>query len=84
MENIDVRAKVIEILALNFIFVDNNETDNVDISLYIEDSIQFVSFVVELERAFCIEIPDELLTFDRFRYLDNICIILEEILSNNF
>lgn len=80
MENINIRSQVIEVLASNYIFIDCNEKDDVDLSLYIEDSIQFVSFIVELEKSFEIEIPDEFLNFDKFRYLNNICIVIEELI----
>ena len=37
---------------------DNND---IDLSEYIIDSLQFISFIVEIENKFGIEIPDELL-----------------------
>lgn len=79
MKETNIREQIIAVLAANYIFIDLNETEDVDLSLYIEDSIQFITFIVELEKAFDIEIPDEALDFDKFRYLNYICIIIEEL-----
>ena len=36
-------------------------TENFDISEYLEDSLSFITFIVEVEDEFKIEIPDEYL-----------------------
>ncbi|MCL1884679.1 MAG: hypothetical protein FWF81_13130 [Defluviitaleaceae bacterium] len=38
--------------------------DNFDIGDFISDSLAFVSFIIELENLFSIEIPDEYLSSD--------------------
>ena len=81
MENVNIRNNIIKALGEVFIYLEEDETDNVDLELFIESSIQFISFLIALENMFGIEIPSELLLFDNFKYLDNICIIIEELLS---
>lgn len=76
----ETKKRIITSLSSVFIFIDENEVDNIDLSLYIEDSIQFISFIVALEDEFNIEIPDELLIFEKFRYLDDICTIINELI----
>ena len=46
---------------------------------YIEDSIQFMSFVVKLEEEFEIEFPNELLIFDNFKTLDSIENMIQQL-----
>ena len=50
---------------------------------YIEDSIQFMSFIVELEQIFNIEFPPELLLFENFKTINNISLIIEEMSALN-
>lgn len=81
MESTEIKRRLLDVLASNYIFIDANENENVDLSLYIEDSIHFISIIVSLEVEFNIEFPDELLNFEKLQYLDNICIIIEELLN---
>lgn len=79
MEKSLIRDNIILALSKVFIFVDSTENDDVDLGMYIEDSIQFMSFVVELERIFNIEFSPELLLFDNFKTINNISLIIEEL-----
>ena len=54
------------------VYIDDT-AENLLISDYIEDSIMFISFVVELEQAFDIEIPDSYLAPEKLRTLDDVC-----------
>ncbi len=81
MQYANIKERVISILAANYIFI-NYDEENVDLLLYIEDSIQFISFVVELEQEFDIEFPDELIGLESFRYINDICVIIEELQKN--
>jgi acyl carrier protein len=47
----------------------------------VDDSILFISFVVELEEEFGVEIPDELLTMECFRNTHELCILLENLVG---
>lgn len=77
-----IKDGIVKALEQIFIFIDLGESENVDLSNYIEDSLQFISFVVSLENIFSIEFPPELLLFENFRYTDDICTIISELLNN--
>lgn len=76
--NETVQERVLKTLDEVGIFVDNTEEDN-DLTNYIEDSIQFMSFVVKLEEEFEIEFPNELLIFDNFKTLDSIENMIQQL-----
>ncbi len=78
-----IRDNIIQALAKVFIFVDSTENEDVDLETYIEDSIQFMSFIVELEQIFNIEFPPELLLFENFKTINNISLIIEEMSALN-
>lgn len=78
-----IRDNIIQALAKVFIFVDSTENEDVDLETYIEDSIQFMSFIVKLEQIFNIEFPPELLLFENFKTINNISLIIEEMSALN-
>ena len=80
MDRKEIRNNIVEALEKIFVFIDSTEEGDVSLEPYIEDSIQFMSFVVELEQTFNVEFPQELLAFDSFKTLDNISLIIEELL----
>ena len=59
------------------------ETDDVNLQEYIDDSLQFISFIVEIEGRFNIEIPDDLLTIDAIDSLNGFVSMLDEIVSKD-
>ena len=81
MENLQVRENIILALSKVFIFIDYGENEDINLETYIEDSIQFMSFVVELEQIFDIEFPEELLLFENFKTLSSISLIIKELLE---
>lgn len=82
MNNLEeIKTGVMEALEKAFIFVEESESNSVDLSDYIEDSLQFMSFIVNLEDKFSLEIPAELMMFDNFKHIDDICEMLFELLS---
>ena len=64
-----IKEEVINIITS--IFVDNKEfikremKDETSLEAYGIDSFQFINLIVEIEKAFSIEIPDELLSFEK-------------------
>lgn len=66
----EIKEKIIDSLSLIGIFVDCNEDEDVNLSEYVEDSITFVQFIVEIEDQLEINIPDELLSLS---LLDSLC-----------
>lgn len=61
MENMEMKAGIIQALENAGVFVDVEEQNEINIINLIDDSIQFVSFVVQLEEIFKIELTSELL-----------------------
>lgn len=47
----------------------------------IEDSITFISFIVELEQAFDITIPDEYLSMDMLETYNDIIYMIQQIIK---
>lgn len=52
------------------------------LSEVIENSIMFISFIVELETEFFIQIPDEYLFIGSFKTLDDVCAMLETVMTS--
>lgn len=74
------RKDIIPILSNIGILIDEQmETFDVDLTEYILDSIQFISFIVELERELNIEFPDELLLYDNIRSLNGFKSLIENL-----
>lgn len=56
----------------------DDENDNFMLENYIEDSIAYISFIVELEQTFNIEIPDEYLVAGAMTTLADVCNMISE------
>lgn len=54
-----------------------------DLSAYIEDSISFISFIVELEQYFKIEVTDDYFSSDRLNTINKVCLMIEELSHKN-
>lgn len=55
------------------IYVDREMDDLMEAKDYIVDSIQFIQLIVQLEKEFEIEMPDDLLLFENFETFEKIC-----------
>lgn len=53
--------------------------EDIVLSDYIEDSIQFMTILIQIEEKFCIEFPDEILQIDYFSSLNNLVDIICEL-----
>ncbi len=80
MEPLVIRKNIIQVLSRVYIFIDDTVEGDIDLETYIEDSIHFMSFVVELEQHFHIEFPPELLSFENFKTINGLVLIIEELL----
>lgn len=69
--------------ALENVGIDIGDNLNIDLREYINSSVLFISFIVELEEMLQIEFPDELLLTDTLSSLDNFCKIVEELIEQN-
>lgn len=79
MEKTKMRAGIIRALENAGVFVDAEEDEGINIMNLIDDSIQFVSFIVQLEEIFQIELTNELLVIDNFNTIDSVCEILQAL-----
>ena len=75
----DIRDKVLECFLNIGVVIDSTE-DDIDLKEYIVDSMQFIIAIVEIERIFSIEFPDELLLYETFDSLNGLINIIEGIL----
>lgn len=67
-------------IGILFSFMDA-DTDDIDLTEYIEDSVKFVQFIVALEDNLNIEIPDALLNFELLTSWNGFKSMLEDILN---
>ena len=84
MERKEIEQKLVNCLENVGIYIDiDDSVDDINLENYIESSIQFISLVIEIEKEFSIEIPDEMLDINTFKTIDMICDLLNEILIQN-
>ena len=83
MENDNIKSKVIEMISNLF---PNSGIDS-DVLEYVDliddlgmDSMLFLSVVIELETAFDIIIPDDLLLMGNFSTIDKICSLVLQLI----
>ena len=81
-----IKQEVIELISELF----KDKGFDIDILEYVDliddlgmDSITFISIVVEVEAHFGIEVPDDMLLLENFRYLKNIVHTLSSILCDS-
>lgn len=83
----DVREKLLNILEDSGIFIDRDNIQSehdIDLREYITDSIQFISFIVEIEKELNMEFPDECLLYDKIASLNGFSIIIESVISGEY
>lgn len=76
-----IKEGILKALENIFIFIDPDELDNINLDEYILDSLQFMSFIVELEDIFKIEFPPELLLIENFNNIEDISTFIEELVK---
>ena len=76
----DVKETLLQCFLNIGVVIDDTE-DDVDLKEYITDSVQFIAAIVEIERIFSIEFPDELLLFSVFDSFNGLVKIVESILK---
>ena len=59
------------------------EIEDVNLKDYIADSLQFISFIAEIENRFNIEIPDSMLTVDVLSSMNGLVSLLDELIVAN-
>ena len=77
----EIKEKVLYVMESIGVFVEDDVKDtNFDMRDYIVDSLQFISFIVNLEKEFGIVYPDELLLMDKIGSFDGFCSIIESLM----
>ena len=59
----------------------SDSPDDINLREQIQDSIQYISFIVTLEQELNIEIPDEMLSIEALDSFNGFCKRLDEILE---
>ena len=78
----DIRSKAIDTLEkIGALIPDIDSVIDEDINIqnYIFDSLQFITFIVELENMIGMEIPDELLNYENLASLNAFGVSLESV-----
>lgn len=71
------RTEIIEILESMGIYV-NQEEVSINLQEYIVDSIEFITFIVNLEEKLNFTFPDEYLIYESIATIDLLCEIIEK------
>lgn len=79
MDKNQIHEKVILELQKLGIILDSME--DVNLNDYIDDSLQFISFIVQVEQAFDIVFPDEELLLNSLYSLNGFCELIKEIIE---
>jgi acyl carrier protein len=80
-----VRERLLGILEESGLYVEQKSSgEDLDLREYIVDSVQFMSFVVEIESQFNIEMPDEVLVYDKLGSLNGLAAIIESIVDGTY
>ena len=75
---------VLEFFDENGVYVDiNPKIGDADLREYLEDSMQYIFFLVELERILGKELPDEVLLYDNLSSLNGFANCIEALLSES-
>ena len=89
MDNINIKENILTCLSNIGIYTgDMNIRDesfsNTQLDEYIVDSLLFISFIVELEQIFDIEIEDEYLLPEKFQNINDIINLIELLKNDKF
>lgn len=69
MNSEEIKKLIYDVLIDMGIYIEKNEQD-VDLTEYILNSLDYISFFIEIEDALGIELPDELLLIDNIKSMD--------------
>ena len=77
-----IKKIILDSLANTDVELPNNVKDDLDLTEYIYESIQYVNFIINIENELSIDLPDELIVYDNFRSLNGFANMLLEVLYN--
>lgn len=78
-----IKNQLAEIFENEGVFIDSTEDEDINISNFIKDSVQFISIIVAIEEQFNIEIPSDLLILDTFNSFHHLIELINEILTTS-
>ncbi len=79
----NVRKLILNFFEENGVYIGEvAENDDIDLHEYIADSMQYVYFIVELEKKLGLELPDEVLLYDNLTSLNGFSNFIEKILND--
>ena len=75
MKLLEVQKKILQVLDNMGILIededvyneDGTETKDFDLTEYILDSLQFITFLIDLEQCFQLEMPEDMLLYDNLQ-----------------
>ena len=82
MDDSKIKEEIVQALNNVGLFFTIEELEVENIGELIPDSLTYISFIVELEQAFDIDIPDEYLLPERLSSLNGIVEIINELTQN--
>lgn len=62
-----------------YVYIDNEEIEDINFTDFMGNSLQFMAFIVELEEVFTIEFPPELLLLNNFANIETLYPIIIEL-----
>ena len=78
----EIKNRVYNVLADVGVFIEDGiAEEDIDLKDYFEDSLQFITFIVGLEQAFDIELPDDMVVLEAVSSLNNLCKKITDILN---
>lgn len=81
MDNVDRIIECIQKVGIDV--SDSEDYKSINLNEYVLDSISFVSFIVEVEKEFDCEIPDDLLLMSTLTTVGKFSEMIDEIKQNN-
>ena len=82
MDDFKIKEEIVQALNNVGLFFTIEELEVENIGELIPDSLTYISFIVELEQAFGIDIPDEYLLPERLSSLNGIVEIINKLTQN--
>lgn len=74
---------IIDVLDMMGIVIGEEEFEDLDLREYVIDSLQFITFILELEHYFSIEIPADILVYDNISSFNGFSELLVELVEEN-
>lgn len=77
------RVLMYEVLTELGIECTRSENEDLNLQEFIEDSFSFINFIVSIEEAFNVEIPDEYLSYETIQSMNGLLELIETCSGSN-